>query len=385
MTAVEDTTRTEDAPGEFLDQGWSTPMTIPVLDQADPAERIRAVARSEFGALAIPELFGGAGLSLLDVASAQRALARVDPGTAIAVNMHSLSIGVMVDYWKRHHDDSWMLLEGIANSKALVASAFAEPGGSPNFMKSVSQATPTAKGYLISGTKFPCSLATTAEIYCLSANVTGTGESVVGLCPAKSPGITVGAPWESVGMRGSDTARVVFDNVELDDRLVFHRAPPDDFDEVVVSGIVWFVTLVSATYHGVLTSLLEYAVAGARKRGAAVGGQRQLEIGRAARELYLLGSACRQLAHEWETTTMGERNGLAAAMALRAGLSATRERVVTALTPVLGAQLFTAGDAAAGLAIDSLAVHHHPPNLMSCDEAVGALHLGHPMSFNPTA
>ncbi|WP_169814358.1 acyl-CoA dehydrogenase family protein, partial [Nocardia mexicana] len=260
MRAVHETTRAEDAATAFLDQGWSAPTVIPALGHNDPAERIKAVARSDFGALAIPEQLGGAGLALVDVASAQRALARVDPATAIALNMHSLSIGVMVDYWRRHHDDSWMLLEGIATSRALVASAFAEPGGSPNFMKSAAQAIPTPTGYAITGTKFPCSLATTAEIYCLSATVTGTADSVVGLCPAKSPGITVGAPWDSLGMRGSDTARVDFDNVELDDRLVFHRAPPDDFDEVVVSGIVWFVVLVTATYHGVLTGLLERAV-----------------------------------------------------------------------------------------------------------------------------
>ncbi|WP_067475355.1 acyl-CoA dehydrogenase family protein, partial [Nocardia amamiensis] len=343
MRAAHDPVRVGDAAGEFLDQGWPAPMAIPVLGQADPAERIKTVARSAFGALAIPEQLGGAGCALVDVAAAQRALARVDPATAIALNMHSLSIGVMVDYWRRHHDDSWMLLEGIADSNALVASAFAEPGGSPNFMRSVSRATPTAKGYSITGTKFPCSLATTAEIYCVSATVTDTADSIVGLCPAKSPGITVGAPWDSLGMRGSDTARVVFDHVELDERLVFHRAPPDDFDEVVVSGIVWFVVLVTATYHGVLTGLLDHAVAAAHRRGAAVGGQRQLGIGCAARELYLLGAACRQLAREWETTTMGERSGLAAAMALRAGLSAARERVVAALTPVLGATVFTAG------------------------------------------
>ncbi|MEK8173293.1 acyl-CoA dehydrogenase family protein [Streptomyces sp. M19] len=103
----------------------------PAREGATGAERIRDLAAGGYAALPIPEEFGGAGASLVEVASAQRALGMVDPSAAVALNMHAFTVGLMADYWQRHRDTSWMLLEGIAGSGALVASAFAEPGGSP--------------------------------------------------------------------------------------------------------------------------------------------------------------------------------------------------------------------------------------------------------------
>lgn len=374
-----------DALGDLLELGWESPVQVPDLSAVDdPAERIRTVARGDFAILAIPEDFGGRGCTLAEVAAAQRRLAIESPSTAIALNMHSLTVGLMTDYWQRHRDTSWMLLEGMANKHALVASAFAEPGGSSNFLRSRSVARPSGSDYLVSGTKFPCSLATTAEIFCVSAGVEGTDESIVGLCPAGTPGLSVKGSWDSVGMRASDTARVVLEDAELDDKLVFHRAPASDVDDLVIAGVVWFAVLVTGTYHGALTRLYELACEAAVKRGAAAGGQRQVLLGRAARELQVLGSACLDLARRWEEGGVAGRRALAAAMALRASLSDARERALAALTPVLGAKLYTGGDPAASFQLDSLAVHHHPPNLLTCDEAVGAFQLGRPMSFDPT-
>ncbi|HEV3071807.1 MAG TPA: acyl-CoA dehydrogenase family protein [Solirubrobacteraceae bacterium] len=374
-----------DAPS-LLGIGWETPVAVPALeDLSDPAERILAVARGELPIVAIPEEFKGLGCGLLQTAAAQRQLAIVDPSIAVAFNMHSFTIGVMVDYWRRHRDETWMLLEGIADSHALVASAFAEPGGSSNFMRSRSLARRDGNGYVLSATKFPCSLARTAEIFCVSAAVEGTEESIVALCPAKSAGLSVQGDWGSLGMRSSDTARVVFDQVTIDDRLVFHRGPISDVDDLVIAGVVWFAVLISATYHGALSRLHALAVEGALKRGAAPGGQRQMLLGRAARELFTLGGACREFAGMWERGETSGTSALAGAMTLRASLSDTRERVLAALTPVLGAKLYTSTDPAASLALDTLAVHHHPPNLLACDEAVGAFYLDRPMSFDPTA
>ena len=386
MTAPEGATAVVDeAAADLIGLGWDAPIEIPDLSGLDePAERIRAVAQTDFPALAIPEDFGGGGCHLAQVAAAQRALAMADPSAAIALNMHSLTLGLMTDYWQRHRDTSWMLLEGLANKHALVASAFAEPGGSSNFLRSRSVARETASGYAVSGTKFPCSLATTAEIFCVSAGVEGTDDSIVGLCPRATPGLSVQGSWESIGMRASDTGRVVLEDAELDDKLVFHRAPASDVDDLVIAGVVWFAVLVTGTYHGALSRLLELAIEAAVKRGAAPGGQRQILLGRAARELHVLGAACLDLARRWDEGGVHGTRALAAAMALRASLSDARERAVAALTPVLGAKLYTATDPAASLHLDGLAVHHHPPNLLTCDEAVGAYHLGRPMSFDPT-
>lgn len=366
----------------LLNAGWSTAWTPgPPREGATGPDRIRDLTASGYAALPVPREFGGAGASLVEVAAAQRALGMVDPSAAIALNMHAFTVGLMADYWRRHRDSSWMLLEGIARTGALVASAFAEPGGSPNFMSSSSEAVPTAKGYRVSGVKFPCSLATTATLVCLTARVTGTDDTILALCPRSSPGLTVEGEWASLGMTDSDTARLVLRDVEIDDRLVFHRGPADAIDDNVISGMAWFAVLLSATYHGVLSGLLD----GAYRQTALASayGPRTALLGRATRELLTLGGACRQLGTDVGSGAVEGRAALAAAVGLRASLSDTRDRVLAAVTPVIGSRLYGRGQPAAALLVDSLAVHHHPPSLLTCDEVVGAFCTGREISFDP--
>ncbi|MFD0266174.1 acyl-CoA dehydrogenase family protein [Streptomyces sp. NPDC127106] len=367
---------------EMLDSGWHTDWAPDGAPEGDSGpDRIRQVAAGGFAALAIPREFGGGGAGLVQVASAQRALGTVDPSAAIALNMHSFTVGLMADYWQRHRDTSWMLLEGIAGSHALVASAFAEPGGSPNFMSSRSVAVETDKGYRVSGVKYPCSLASAATLVCLTARVEGTDETILALCPAASPGLTVEGNWPSLGMTGSDTAKLVFQDVELDDRLVFHRGPADVIDDTVISGMVWFSVLLAATYHGVLSALLDLTYQQLSASGQY--GPRVALLGRATRELLTLGGACRQLGRDFEDGALSGRAALAAAVALRATLSDVRDRVVSALTPVAGSRLYTSGLPAAQLLVDSLAAHHHPPSLLVCDQVVGDHCAGREISFDP--
>jgi alkylation response protein AidB-like acyl-CoA dehydrogenase len=304
-----------------------------------------------------------------------------DPSTAIALNMHSFTVGLMADYWQRHRDTSWMLLEGIAGSNALVASAFAEPGGSPNFMSSRCEAVESGKDYRVSGVKYPCSLASTATLVCLTARVGTTDETILALIPAASPGLSVQGDWPSLGMTGSDTAKLVLDDVEVDDRLVFHRGPADAVDDTVISGMVWFSVLLTATYHGVLSALLDAAYQ--QVTGSGRYGPRVPLLGRATREALTLGGACRQLARDFTEGALTGRTALAAAIALRATLSDVRDRVLSAVTPVVGSRLYTLGQPAALLQIDSLAAHHHPPSLLVCDQVVGDHCTGREITFDP--
>lgn len=372
----------------LLDAGWMCPINLPELDPTTSAEdRIRTVAATDFSVLGIPADFGGGGGRIIDVASAQRELARRDAGVAIALNMHSLSIGLMCDYWKDHRDTSWLLLEGLAEKRALVASAFAEPGGNGNFMRSRSIAEEVPQGYVINGLKFPCSLASTAAIYCMSAAVKGSDDTIIALCPANAPGIRLEGEWNSLGMHDSDTGGVRFENVELDRRLVFHRAPAEGIDNTVAAGVVWFVVLVTATYHGILTEMISQAAEGigskVNMKAIPPRGRRTVLLGEATREVYILGAACQRLATSWQEGLLTGDDALAAAFALRAALSRSRDRTVQAITEAVGSRVYTVTDPLSQAVTNSMACHHHPPGLLACDLAVGGRTLGQDLSFDP--
>lgn len=365
----------------LLDHDWSDGWSCPDLSTIEPGPaRIRHVAATDYPVLAVPEQFGGAGFDLCSTASAQRELAIADPATAIALNMHTHTIAILTEYWKVHSDYSWFLLEGIAETHGLLASAFSEPGGSVNFLRAKTVARRSERGFRVSGAKFPCSLVSTARLFCLSASLEGTGESIVALCPAGSDGLSSDTDaWSPVGMQASDTGKLQLEDVEIDRRLVFYQAPADDVDELVVAGIVCFAVLISATYHGVLSRLVELAAAGATARDVTVAER----VGAAVRELLMMQFATNHLARAWDAGSIRGQAALVMAMALRSELSAVRDRVVSAITPVVGSRIFSARDEISGRALDSLAVHHHPPSLRVCDLTVGSFAAGAPFTLDP--
>ena len=364
----------------MLGAGWPATPPLPVLDGGEGAvDRLLAAATGELAILPIPAEFGGTGGDLLSAAAAQRGIGLVDPSIAVALNMHTLSVGLMTEHWQRNKDTSWMLLEAIATGHNLVASAFAEPGGSANILRSTTRAVRTGGGVRLTGVKFPCSLATTADLFCLSAELTGEGTTIVALCPANAPGLAVRGAWRSLGMRASDTARLELTDVEIDRRLVFHEAPTGAIDDIVIGGLVWFVVLICATYHGVLSSLVELAAA-APARTTQHG--REAHLVGAAGELSTFGAACRSLAVDWSGGAVTGDAAMAAAAALRIRLSTTTDRVIAELRQLLGAAVYTQDAPASRLVLDALAAHHHPPSLPLCESLVAAAGAGRPLSLD---
>lgn len=217
-----------------------------------PAVRSLAVLR-EIGwpGLPVPATFQGRDASLQQCCAAQLLLGAADPALAIAVNMHLFSVGLMVEHWRRRTDVSWLLLEAIAAQRRLLASAFAEPNLGGSVSRSTFRARPAPKGWLVSGTKRPCSLAAEADLVCFQMQVDGGSDVLVALLPTTAPGLTVERSWDALGMRGSGSDTLRFDDCHVPEELVFYRAAAgDEDDDVLAAGVVWFSLTASACYLG---------------------------------------------------------------------------------------------------------------------------------------
>lgn len=222
---------------------------------ADALARLR---ESGWAGLPVPEKMLGGGASLLQCCAAQRVLGAADPALAIALNMHLFSVGLMVEHWRRRADVSWLLLEAIASQGRLVASAFAEP----NLGGSVSRSTMRAKadpggGYRVCGVKRPCSLAAQADLVCFQMQLDGSDDVLVALLPTNAPGLSVQRSWDGMGMRGSGSDTVRFDDCHVPEELVYYRAPAGrDDDEILAAGVVWFSLTSTAVYLGLADAAL---------------------------------------------------------------------------------------------------------------------------------
>jgi len=223
--------------------------------------------------LVIPEQYGGKGASPLQSIRVQRALGSRSPSLAIAATMHNFSIATLVEFgiFDTADESGTVLLSAVANNNLLMASGFAEGRSGVNILAATMTARPTPDGgYLISGSKRPCSLAYSMDL--LSASVRledpagGRSRRAVVLIPADSPGIERRPFWRSSVLTGAESDEVILTDVPIPGDLLFFPAAEEQLDPVEVAGYLWFQLLVSASYLGVATGLVERVILADRGR-----------------------------------------------------------------------------------------------------------------------
>ncbi len=78
---------------------------------------------------------------------------------------------------------------------------------------------------------------------------------MMAMLPARTPGIHVERTLDALGMRGSASDTLIFDDCFVPDELIFSRSGPGFADdEVFAAGLVWFCVTTTATYLGIVES-----------------------------------------------------------------------------------------------------------------------------------
>ncbi|MBQ1026026.1 acyl-CoA dehydrogenase family protein [Micromonospora sp. C95] len=357
------------------------------LDGRPAAKSLELLRTADWPGLPVPSEFQGRGATLQECCAGQLRLATADPALAIAVNMHLFSVGLMVEHWRRRTDVSWLLLEAIAAQRRLLASAFAEPNLGGSVSRSTLLARPAPDGYLVSGTKRPCSLAAEADLVSFQVEMdTGRGRDVmVALLPTNAPGLTVQRSWDALGMRGSGSDTLVFTDCHVPEELVFYRAPAgDEDDDVLAAGVVWFSLTASACYLGVARA----AVSAARQllaRGVLhhLGVERarvpsyQGVVGAQVASLLTLEAACAQLAGQLDAG-VAPQAVLPACLAVKQQTMDVVPAAVGALAEACGGVAYSRLAPLERLWRDAQAVRFHPPTRLPTLQYLGRSALGLP-------
>ncbi|MBP7240253.1 MAG: acyl-CoA dehydrogenase family protein [Saprospiraceae bacterium] len=107
-------------------------------------------------------------------------------------------------------------LPGMSSGKLKAAYCLTEPGSGSDAMAAKTRAdlSPDGKNYLINGQKMWITNAGFADVFTVFAKI--GGEKFTGfIVDAKSPGITLGAEEKKLGIKGSSTRQVFFENVAV--------------------------------------------------------------------------------------------------------------------------------------------------------------------------
>lgn len=220
----------------------------------------------------IPAEFGGAGLSLAEVAREQRRLAYYAAPTALAVNMHLYWLGVAADLW-RAGDRSlqWILEEGAQGH--VFAAGHAESGNDVPVLLSTTRAERVEGGWRFTGHKAFGSLApvwTYFGMHGMDASDPAHPRIVHAFLPRDSEGYTVRETWDVLGMRATRSDDTILDGTFIPDRYVARIVPAGaaGIDRFVLAVFAWALLGFASVYCGMARRALDMTIDGVRKKSS---------------------------------------------------------------------------------------------------------------------
>lgn len=362
---------------EFLPGFDAQIAAIPLAKMEARDSDIVELFRDAGGAgLVVPQDFKGHGASPSAAIRVQRAIGSRSPSLAVATTMHHFSTASLIELQKVESGFEWLLLQAIAEQGRLLASGFAEGVHGKGVFSPTMQATRVDGKFLVSGTKKPCSLSRSMDVLTASVAITGEDpdaepEFAVALVPADAPGLEVSDFWGSSVLAGAQSEAVTLSDVPVDSNLVVGIA---NADAVQTASFLWFELLITASYIGMASSLVERVIATER-------GDRALRIAMVA-DLESAMASLTAVAHRME---QGERSEslLVQALLYRYAAQDAISRSVTSAVEQLGGMAFIGGEDVSYFASASRALAFHPPQRQSAgSQGILAALAGAPLKID---
>lgn len=220
--------------------------------------------------LNIPESYGGAGVDSVSSAIALEELGWGCGSTALAIAAHNgLGSTPIVLYGSEALKQKWLPLISSGKNK-LAALALTEPGAGSDLQGGVvTKAVKDGNEWVINGAKMWCTNASIAEyiITLVRTDAKGGSRSLSQiLVPTNSPGLKIGSAEKKMGLHGSPTHAVTYEDV---------RVPLDNLIGEEGKGLQQTLSTldggrigIAAISIGLAQAAFEYAVSYARERKA---------------------------------------------------------------------------------------------------------------------
>lgn len=333
--------------------------STPLMDLERPGGPGVAAFRACGGpGLLVPAAHGGSGATALEAIRVQRAIGVRSPSLAVATTMHHFSMASIVALSEASNGFEWMLMEAVATGGKLLASGFAEGNPDVGILHPTMTAELTPEGLRVSGVKRPCSLSCSMDLLTASVMVPredGNGEQLaIVMIPADIPGVTVSPFWGSFALAGAESNQVTIDDVLVPHELVVRTdvSGGQSLDEVQIVGFVWFELLISASYLGAVSALVERALQNERIPEA--------DRVRLVMETEPAMAALENIARQLPTAGRDARL-LADSLLVRYAVQDAVARAAPRAMELLGGMYFIGSDDVAYLAACVNALGFHPP------------------------
>ncbi|MEW5785513.1 MAG: acyl-CoA dehydrogenase [Bacillota bacterium] len=231
-----------------------------------PREIINKMAALDLFALPFNETYGGTGDGYLAYAVAVEEISRACASTGITYAAHcSIGTGPIYLFGSDAQKHNWVV--PCAKGEMLAAFGLTEPDAGSDAGGIRTTAILEGDRWVINGSKCFITNASQAGVAVITA-VTEPGQGTRGISafivPTDTPGFTVSPPYEKLGLKASDTAEIIMEDVRVPaDNLLGNRGEGfKQFMQVLDGGRI----SIGALSVGIAQACLEAALAYARER-----------------------------------------------------------------------------------------------------------------------
>jgi alkylation response protein AidB-like acyl-CoA dehydrogenase len=186
-----------------------------------PRELFRTLGKAGLLSLVYPEEYGGGGQPYAVYLQVLEELASAWATVALGISVHTLSCFPLAAYGSDEQKQGW--LPDLLGGELLGAYCLSEPHAGSDAAALQATARRDGDDYVLSGTKAWVTHGGVADFYNVFCRTSGEGSRGVSvlLVPAATAGLVVAPAEKKMGLKGSPTTQIVFENAHVPaDRLI---------------------------------------------------------------------------------------------------------------------------------------------------------------------
>jgi isovaleryl-CoA dehydrogenase len=224
--------------------------------------------------ITVEEEFGGLGFGYLEHVVAVEEVSRASASIGLSYGAHSNLCVNQIRRWG-NPDQKAKYLPKLISGEHVGSLAMSEAGAGSDVVSMKIRADEVDGGYRLNGTKFwitNAAYADTLVVYAKTAPDAGSKGITAFLIEKDMPGFSIGQKIDKLGMRGSPTAELVFDDCFVPEANIM--GPLNGGVRVLMSGLDYERVVLSGIQTGIIQACLDVVIPYVRDRkqfGSAIG------------------------------------------------------------------------------------------------------------------
>ncbi|MGV3510896.1 MAG: isovaleryl-CoA dehydrogenase [Novosphingobium sp.] len=255
-----------EAAGRFADE-----QIAPLATEIDRNDRFPRELWEPMGALGlhgitVEEEFGGLGLGYLDHVIAVEEVSRASGSVGLSYGAHSNLCVNQIRRWGNDEQKA-KYLPKLISGEHVGSLAMSEAGAGSDVVSMKLRADPVAGGFRLNGTKFWITNGTYADtlvVYAKTAPEAGSRGITAFLIEKDMAGFSIGQKIDKMGLRGSPTCELVFDDCFVPEENVM--GPLHGGVGVLMSGLDYERVVLAGMQIGIMQACLDTVIPYVRER-----------------------------------------------------------------------------------------------------------------------